>query len=68
MAVEAAIAAKRNKMQNSRPKVKWGSVEADNCWQAKYLGAIFQADGGQLTDVVRRIAMAKTRFGKMRHI
>ena len=67
-AVAAVIAEKRKKMQNSWPKVKWGSVEVDNWWQSKYLGVIFQADGGQFTDVMRQIDMAKTRFGKMSHI
>ena len=35
---------------------------------SKYLGAIFQAGGSQMSDVRARIAMAQTRFGKLQHI
>ena len=55
-------------MQQEKPKVKWGDIEVANAWSSKYLGAIFEAGGSHLTDVDRRTAMAKTRFGKMRHI
>ena len=43
-------------------------MPAENCWEFEYLGAIFTADGKQTTDVKRRIAMAQTRHGQMRHI
>ena len=41
---------------------------ADNVWHFKYLGSIMTADGSQEKDVATRIAMARTRFGKLRHI
>ena len=50
------------------PKVKWGDEEADNSWLFKYLGSLFQANGEQMTDARQRIAMARARFGKLRHI
>ena len=40
----------------------------DNAWHFKYLGSIMQADGGQLKDIKTRIARARTRFGKLRHL
>ena len=59
---------KRKKMQNELPRAKWGDLPADNAWHFKYLGSIMQADGGQLKDIVTRIARARTRFGKLRHL
>ena len=50
------------------PKVKWGDTEADNSWLFKYLGSYFEAGGDEMPDVRIRIAMARQRFGKMRHI
>ena len=67
-AQEDARHKKMTEMQNQLPKVKWGQKEADNCWQFCYLGAIFEAGGGQMADVRRRINMAVARFGKMRNI
>ena len=67
-AKEDARHKKLSAMQNNLPKVKWGLKEADNCWQFCYLGAIFEAGGGQMADVRRRINMAVARFGKMRNI
>ena len=54
--------------QEALPKVKWDDKEAENCWHFPYLGAIFEAGGGQLADVQRRIMLATARFGKMRHV
>ena len=67
-AVEAAKVVKRKAQQSLLPKVMWGSQAASNAWQSKYLGSIFEAGGSQMTDVRARIAMAQTRFGKLRHI
>ena len=67
-ATSAAKLKKRTDMQDKLPKVRWGDLEADNCWRFKYLGSVFDADGGQMADVQRRVAMATQRFGKMRHI
>ena len=63
-----AIIEKRKEMQKKMPKAKWGEKEADNCWLFKYLGSIYEAGGGEMTDVKRRIAMTRQRFGRMRHI
>ena len=67
-AVAAAKVKKRKAEQDLLPKVKWGSQEAANAWQSKYLGSIFEAGGSQMTDVRTRIAMAQTRYDKLRHI
>ena len=63
-----AVVEKRKEMQKLLPKVMWGEKAADNSWHFKYLGAIYEAGGGEMTDVRRRIAMARTRFGQLRHI
>ena len=63
-----AMEAKKEEMQAKLPTVKWGDIPADNCWQFEYLGAIIQADGEQMPDVRRRVAMARQRHGKMRHV
>jgi len=67
-AIAAAVTRKRKEMQKEKPKVKWGEIEAENAWCSKYLVSIFEAGVSHLPDVERRIVMAKTRFGKMRHI
>ena len=46
----------------------WGDQEATNAWRNKYLGSVFEAGGGCLADVRIRIATARQRFGKMRHL
>ena len=55
-------------MQQERDHVHWGEKQVNNCWRFIYLGSCFQADGSQMADIERRIAMARTRFGKLRHI
>ena len=67
-AVIDAITAKRKEQQKLLPTVKWDNEEAQNTWRAKYLGSTFEAGGDQMTDVQIRIARARQRFGKMRHI
>ena len=67
-AVTDAILRKRIDEQAALPKVKWGSQETTNAWRTKYLGSMFVAGGGCTTDVKIRIAAARQRFGKMRHI
>ena len=64
---EAALH-KREAQQQQLPNAYWNDIPADNCWRFCYLGAMFQADGCQLTDIDRRIAMAAQRHGKMRHL
>ena len=60
--------AKKQELQEKLPNVKWGQIPAENSWQFEYLGAIVQADGKQMPDVRRRVAMARQRHGKMRHV
>ena len=67
-AVAAARVKKRKEQQKLLSSVMWGSQAAENVWQSKYLGAIFEASGSQMPDVRARIAMAQTRFGKLRHM
>ena len=67
-AVIDAITAKRIEQQKQLPTVKWGEQPAQNQWRSKYLGSMFEAGGDQMHDVRTRIARAKQRFGKMRHI
>lgn len=54
--------------QNQLMRVYWGDSPLDNRWQAEYLGSIFQADGDQIPDIKRRVAMAVARAGKLRNI
>ena len=63
-AVHAAKLTKRKQMQHMLPKVQWGDIQIDNCWHFKYLGSQFEAGGGQLYDVRKRVAMTKQRHGK----
>ena len=67
-AIIDATTAKRKEQQKLLPKVRWGEVEAENQWRSKYLGSVFEAGGDQMIDVQTRIARARQRFGKMRHI
>ena len=49
---------------------KWNGEKevAANCWHSKYLDSIYEVGGGEITDVRKRIAMDRTRFGQLRHI
>ena len=67
-AVKDAILTKRKAEQAQMPKVMWGEAVTTNAWRTKYLGSMFEAGDGCLTDVKIRIATARQRFGKMRHI
>ena len=67
-AVKEAVKNARKEQQEALPHVKWGDKSATNCWQMIYLGSVFQADGDVVPDVVRRIAMAQTRAGQLRHV
>ena len=55
-------------MQKLLLKARWGEQEAENCWDFKYLGSIYEAEGGEMTDVKKRIVMVRTRFGQVRHM
>ena len=68
-AVRDAKIVKRQKMQKKKPKVMWAGEEpVQNCWYFIYLGSKFAAGGGCMADVCRRVALAKARFSKMRHL
>ena len=67
-AVAKARTKKREEEQKQYQVVKWHEAQAANTWIFKYLGAMFQADGRQTADIERRIAMARQRHGKMRHL
>ena len=54
-----AITAKRKAQQKLLPAVKWNDEEAENQWQSKYLGSMFETGGDQIADVKIRIARAK---------
>ena len=62
---------KQNKLdqaQKSKAKVKCEHTELKNVFRFKYLGSIFAADGSTVHDVKRRIALAMSRMGELRHI
>ena len=50
-AVKDEILEKHKEMQKSLSKVKWDEMEIKNSWCFKYLGSIFEAGGGCMTDV-----------------
>lgn len=52
----------------AKPKAKCEDDELKNCYLFKYLGSIFAADGDETYDVRRRIGMAATRIGELRHV
>ena len=55
-------------MQDKLQKVKWGDQTVSNCWRFEYLGSDFVPSGDHLPDVRKRIAQAKSRAGRLRHI
>ena len=59
---------KQKEMQQQMPTVRWRNERAENCWHFVYLGSLMEAGGEQMPDVRRRIALATSRFGKLRHI
>ena len=54
--------------QMHKPKVICENEELKNTYKFKYLGSIFAADGDETHDVQRRIAMATSRMGELRHV
>ena len=56
------------KQQEKLPTVDWGDKRSKNAWHFKYLGSIFEAGGSQMKDVKTKVARARQRFGKMRHL
>ena len=64
-AIAAAVVKKMKEEQKLLSKVQWGSEEAENAWQSKYLGSIFEAGGSQMPDVRARVVMTQTRYDKL---
>jgi hypothetical protein len=54
--------------QVHRPVIKCENEPLENCYQFKYLGSLFTADGSEVKDIKKRIALAVGRCGKLRHI
>ena len=59
---------KLEKAQSDKPAVKCEGSALANCYKFKYLGSIFAADGDETHDVRRRIGMATSRMGELRHV
>ena len=51
-----------------RPVINCEDTPLQNCFSFKYLGSMFSADGDEDKDVARRIAMAVSRSGMLRHV
>jgi hypothetical protein len=67
---KAESAAKITKMtaeQSNKPIVNCDGNALHNIFKFKYLGSIFAADGEQSHDIQRRIALAASRCGQLRH-
>ena len=54
--------------QKDRPAVRCDGEKLKNCFLFRYLGSMFAADGSEEHDVTRRIGIAQTRAGKLRHV
>ena len=59
---------KMTKAQAGREPVFCSGEELENVFVFKYLGTLFAADGRQQYDIKRRIALAMSRCGRLRHI
>ena len=59
---------KQMEAQKTKPKVQCEGVTLKNVFLFKYLGSIFAADGGHTHDLNRRVALAMSRCGELRHI
>ena len=54
--------------QHAHEHVECEGETLKNVYVFKYLGSMFTADGDQTRDVKRRIGMASTRMGELRHV
>ena len=59
---------KKIDQQATRPKVICEGAPLDNVFRFKYLDTIFAADGLQTHDIKKRITLAMSRCGQLRHI
>ena len=66
-AEDATKVEKLKEAQSSKPEVQCEGEKLRNVYKFKYLGSIFSASGEQKFDISRRIALAATRCGKLRH-
>ena len=58
----------KDDQQKGRPTILCEGKPLKNCYLFKYLGSLFAADGSDNPDVRRRIGIAKTRAGQLRHV
>ena len=68
VAEKKAVARKLHDQQKERPAVQCEGTRLKNVFLFKYLGSIFAANGSQEPDVKRRIGIATTRMGQLRHL
>ena len=54
--------------QKQEPTITCEGRPLKNVFLFKYLGSMFAADGTHTQDVERRIALAATRMGQLRHV
>ena len=67
-AEQAACEKKLEDRNNLLPAVACVGKKLKNVFRFKYLGSIFAADGSHEYDVRRRIGMAMSRMGDLRHV
>ena len=68
LAEARAAEKKMEEAQAQLPQVECAGDELVNAFYFKYLGSIFAADGDHKYDVRRRIGIAMTRMGQLRHV
>ena len=54
--------------QSNEVQIECKGTPLKNCFLFKYLGSMFAADGSEEADIKRRIGMATSRCGQLRHI
>ena len=59
---------KLEEKQKLEPQICCEGKKLKNIFLFKYLGSMFAADGDQEYDVKRRIALATSRMGQLRHV
>ena len=68
LADNAVKVVKMKTAQVTRPVVTCKRKKLENLFIFKYLGTLFAADGRQCYDIKKRIALAMSRCGKLKHI
>ena len=59
---------KLTEAQKAKAKVDCEGCKLKNVFNFKYLGSIFSADGEHKRDVDRRVTLAMSRCGELRHV